>query len=175
MPARKRTPPALAPGYERVPGPQRHYRVVATGEELSRRQYQQRARGYFYEKVEKGRARVRARRKWLDEWVSKVRGRFSDFANVSKTAILRELRRMGMVPPHHGKRKPSPAEAAKELAFTDLMGYTRPAAATLYPTLQGGAETVEGPYLRVTVDSAGRPISPRTTRYLSPSVDLTPR
>lgn len=171
--ARQRKSPALVPGYERVPGPQRHYRVVATGEEVSRRQYQQRARGYFYEKVERGRARTQARRNWLDEWVAKIRARFAEFADISKTAILKELRRLGMVPPHHGKRKPSQAEAAKELAFTDFMGYTRPAAAQLYPTLDGGAETVESPYVRVVVDSAGRPISRRTTSFPKPSAAPT--
>lgn len=174
MPKARRRTPSLFPGYERVPGPQRHYRVVATGEELSRRQYQQRARGYFYERLASGRIRAKARRSWLDDWIGKIRARFTEFANVSKTRILRELRKMGMVPPHHGKRKPSPSEAAKELAFTDFMGYTRPAAAQLYPTLKGGAETVEGPYLRVVVDSAGRPISRRTTSFPRPSAVPTP-
>ena len=174
MPGKKRRSPYLAPGYERIPGPLRHYRVLETGKEISRRQYQQRARGYVYEKVEKGRARARARRKWLDEWIAKIRDRFPDVASLSKTRILRELRRMGMIPPHHGKRKPSPAEAAKELAFTDWMGYTRPAAAQLYPTLEGGAESVEGIYLHVVVDSAGRPISRRTTSSPERSVDPTP-
>lgn len=165
MAPRKRKSPRLVPGYERIPGPQRHYRVVATGEELSRRQYQQRARGYRYEQLAKGRARARARRKWTEEWVKKVRERHPEFRDLSKTAILRELRRMGMTPPHHGKRRPSPAEAAKEQAFLDFMGYSRPSAAQLYPTLEGGAETVEGVYLRTAVDSAGRPISPWTTKF----------
>lgn len=174
MALRKRKAPALVPGFERIPGSLRHYRVMETREEISRRQYQQRARGYYYERVERGQVRARARRAWLEEWVGKIRSHFTEFANVTKTAILRELRRMGMVPPHHGKRKPSPAEAAKELAFTDFMGYARPAAAQLYPTLEGGAETVEGVYLKVSVDSAGRPILPRTTKSLSHSAGRTP-
>jgi len=152
--ARRRKSPALIPGYERVPGPARHYRVIDTGEEISRRQYQQRARGYFYERIEKGRARAKARRSWLNDWIPKIRARLSEFVNVSKTAIFRELRRLGMIPTHHGRRKPSPAEAAKELAFTDLMGYTRSAAAQLYPTLEGGAETLEGTKLPPTVRRA---------------------
>ncbi len=80
-----------------------------------------------------------------------------------------------MTPPHHGKRRPSPAEAAKEQAFLDFMGYSRPSAAQLYPTLEGGAETVEGVYLKVAVDSMGRPISQRTTSSLAPSEVPTPR
>lgn len=163
MAARKRMPPALAPGYERVPGPQRHYRVIATGEEISRRQYQQRARGYRYEQLAKGGARASARQRWTEEWVKKVRERHPEFRDLSKTAVIREWKRMGMFPPHHGKRRPSPAEAAKEQAFLDFMGYARPAAAQLYPTLEGGSETVEGVYLQTAVDSMGRLISPRTT------------
>jgi hypothetical protein len=70
---------------------------------------------------------------------------------------------MGWTPPHHGKRRASPAEAAKERAFTDMMGYQRPAAAQLYPTLEGGAETLEASSLPVGVATAGLPTSLRTT------------
>jgi hypothetical protein len=172
---RKRKQPALVPGYARIPGPLRRYRVVATGEEISRRQYQQRARGYVYERLAKGRARAKARRAWLDEWIAKVRARFSEFADVSKTAILRELRRLGMTPPHHGRRKPSPAEAAKELAFTDFMGYARPAAAQLYPTLEGGAETLESATVPRGALSAALPNSQGTTPSLGRSAAPTRR
>lgn len=174
MAAPKRKSHALAPGYERVPGSARHYRVLATGEELSRRQYQQRARGYFYDQIEKGRARARARRRWVDDWIEKIRARMAEFADLSKTAILRELRRLGMVPPHHGKRKPSPAESAKELAFTDFMGYARPKAAQLYPTLEQDAETVEGPLPALDAPHAGAGTSPGTTSSHGRSEGGTP-
>lgn len=164
---RKRKSPQLVPGYERVPGHQRHYRVIETGQEISRRQYQQQARGYQYEKIARGRARERARRSWLEDWIAKVRAKFFDFAGLTKTRILRELRKMGMVPPHHGKRKPSPGEAAKEQAFLDFMGYTKPAAAQLYPTLETGTETMEG----AIPSSAARPADPSGT---SPSTMSSP-
>jgi hypothetical protein len=146
-----------------VPGPLRHYRVIGTGEELSRRQYQQRARGYFYERVPRGRARDVARRSWLGHWIVLARARFEEYREMTTTSILRFWRKMGWTPPHHGKRKPSPAESAKELAFTDMMGYHRSAAAQLYPTLQSGAETLEGPSLPNDALPADRgPTSPST-------------
>jgi hypothetical protein len=171
----RRKSPALAPGFERVPGPLRHYRVTATGEELSRRQYQQRARGYFYEKVPKGRARDVARRNWLGHWVELARARFDEYRDMTAAAILRFWRKMGWTPPHHGKRKPSPAEAAKELAFTDMIGYHRSAAAQLYPTLQSGAETLEGPNLPSDAPPAGQlPTSRSTMSSRGRSVGRTP-
>ncbi|MCI4318472.1 MAG: hypothetical protein L3J96_08035 [Thermoplasmata archaeon] len=175
MAGKRRKPPDLVPGFERVPGPLRHYRNIATGEELSRRQYQQRARGYFYEKVPKGRARDVSRGKWLGHWVKLARERFEEYRKMTKTSILRFWRKMGWTPPHHGKRKPSPAESAKELAFTDMIGYHRSAAAQLYPTLQSGAETLEGPSLPSDAPPAGRvPTSPLTTSSRGRSADRIP-
>lgn len=139
--ARKRKSSALVPGYERLPGPLRHYKVVATGEEISRRQYQQLARGYNYEKIEKGRARARARRSYLDAWVEFLKTRLENFANLTKTAVLRELRRLGLAPPHHGaKRKPTRAEAVRQEAFMEYIGREPASTRQYYPTL---AETSE--------------------------------
>jgi hypothetical protein len=134
--ARKRRPRALAPGYERIPGTLRHYRIIATGEEISRRQYQQRARGYVYERVTKGRARGRARRAYLSGWIEFLRTRLESFVNLSKNAILRELRRLGISPPHHGaKRRPTRAEAARQEAFMDFIGREPATTRQYYPTL----------------------------------------
>lgn len=136
LPARKRKTPALVPGYERLLGPLRHYRVVATGEEISRRQYQQRARGYTYERIEKGRARARARRSYLNSWVSFLKTRLENFAQLTKTAVLRELRRLGLSPPHHGaKRKPTRAEAVRQEAFLEYIGREPASTKQYYPTL----------------------------------------
>ncbi|HZY70213.1 MAG TPA: hypothetical protein VFF67_04445 [Thermoplasmata archaeon] len=136
MAARRRRPPTPVPGYERLPGPLRHYRVVETGEEISRRQYQQLARGYFYEEVPKGKVRARARRAWERDWVRLIRSTLSDFANLSKTAILREMRRLGYSFPHHGaKRKATPAERARQEAFMEFIGHTTPTSRLVYPTL----------------------------------------
>jgi hypothetical protein len=134
--ARKRRPPALVPGYERIPGPGRHYRVVATGEEISRRQYQQQAREYVYERLAPGRARARARRAYLSGWVEFLRSRLEVFASLSKTAVLRELRRLGLSPPHHGaRRKPTRAEAVRQEAFMDFIGRAPATLRQYYPTL----------------------------------------
>jgi hypothetical protein len=123
-------------GFERVPGPGRHYRNVVTGEELSRRQYQQRARGYFYESGGKGKARARARRKYLANWADYLKRTVDSFADQSRNAILRELRRLGLSPPHHGsKRRPTLAEAAKQEAFLDFIGREPASARQYYPTL----------------------------------------
>lgn len=145
MAPRGRAAPRVVPGYERVPGPLRHYRVVATGEEISRRLYQQRARGYTYEKIEKGRARARARRSYLTSWVDFLKKRLESFANLSKTAVLRELRRLGLAPPHHGaKRKPTRAEAARQEAFMEYIGREPASTKQYYPTLAEASEE-EGP------------------------------
>lgn len=137
----RRKSPALVPGYERVSGPERHYRVVATGQEISRRQYQQRARGYFYEKIAKGKARARARRSYLSGWVDFLRSRLASFADLTKSAILRELRRLGLSPPHHGaKRRPTPAEKARQEAFMEFIGRGESAYRQVYPTLLETAE-----------------------------------
>lgn len=134
--ARKRKPPALVSGYERLPGPLRHYRVNATGEEISRRQYQQRARGYAYEKIAKGRARAKARRAYLASWVGFLKERFPDFAPLSKSTVLRELRRLGLSPPHHGaKRRPTPAHQARQEAFMEFIGRSPSAYRQVYPTI----------------------------------------
>ena len=141
LPTRKRKSPALVPGYERLPGPLRHYRVVETGEEISRRQYQQRARGYTYEKIEKGRARARSRRKYLDSWVDFLKTRLENFAQLTKTAVLRELRRLGLSPPHHGpKRKPTRAEAVRQEAFLEYIGREPASTKQYYPTLAEASE-----------------------------------
>jgi hypothetical protein len=132
----KRKAPSLVPGYERIPGSARHYRVVATGEELSRRQFRQRVQGYTYERTEKGRVRSRARRSYIDSWIRHLRTRFDEFASASKTAILREMRRLGFKFPHHGgKRKPSPAERAGQEAFLGFIGRSTTAYRQVYPTL----------------------------------------
>jgi hypothetical protein len=123
-------------GFERVPGPGRHYRDVATGEELSRRQYQQRARGYFYERRAKGRARAGARRKYLTNWADYLKRTVESFVDQTRNAILRELRRLGLSPPHHGsKRRPSLAEAAKQEAFMEFIGRDVASTRQYYPTL----------------------------------------
>ena len=165
MPTHRRKSPALIHGYAtrsraRTPLPGGRHRGGNLATPVSTA-----STGYFHETIEKGRTRNLARGTWIDNWIEIARLRFAELRDVSKTAIRRFWRKMGMTPPHHGKRKASPAEAAKELAFTDYMGYTRPAAAQLYPTLEGGAETVEGAALPAGVDSAGRPTSPRTTMY----------
>lgn len=141
MAPRRRKAPGLVPGYERIPGPQRHYRVLATGEEISRRQYQQRARGYHYEKIEKGRARARARRSYLSAWVDFLKARLESFASLSKTAVLRELGRLGLAPPHHGaKRKPTRAETARQEAFMEYIGREPASTRQYYPTLAEASE-----------------------------------
>lgn len=133
--ARKRAPPRLVPDFERLPGPLRHYRTLATGEVLSRRQYQQRARGYRYERTVRGRARARARRAYLSGWVDFLRARVEGFARQSKAAILRELRRLGLSPPHHGaRRKPTRAEAVRQEAFMEFIGRSE-AERQIYPKL----------------------------------------
>ena len=137
MPARSaKAPRGTVSGFERVPGAGRHYRNVSTGEELSRRQYQQRARGYFYERRTKGRARARARRKSLAGWADYLERNLESFAGRSRTAILRELRRLGLSPPHHGsKRRPSRAEAAKKEAFGEFIGREKSLYRSTYPQL----------------------------------------
>jgi hypothetical protein len=133
---RPRARPALAPGYERVPGPLRHYREVATGRELSRRQYQQLARGYRYEETKAGKARARARRSYQKSWADFLRKRLENFAHLTTSAIYRELRRLGLLPPHHGaKRKPTRGEAARQQAFQEFIGRDEAATRQYYPTL----------------------------------------
>ena len=131
-----RKAPLLVPGFERIPGPLRHYRVLATGEEISRRQYQQRARGYTYEKVAKGRARARARRSIQKSWVDFLRKRFETFASMTRTAIVREMRRLGFLFPHHGaKRMPTLSEKARQEAFLGFIGREPGTTRQYYPTL----------------------------------------
>ena len=137
----RRSVPALVPGYERMQGPLRHYRVIETGEEISRRQYQQRARGYVYEKVAKGRARAKARSAYEGGWVEFLRSRFDAFATRSKTAILTEMRRLGFLFPHHGaRRKPSPGERARQEAFMGFIGRSETSYRQVYPSLIDAAE-----------------------------------
>lgn len=139
---RRRAAPALVPGFERVPGPLRHYRRIETGEELSRRQYQQVARGYRYEKTAKGRARARARVKIRSGWVDYIRRTLSDFRTMTRTAILRELHRLGLSPPSHGpKRKPTRGEAVRQEAFMEFIGREPATYRQYYPAMLEGLES----------------------------------
>lgn len=133
---RKRASPTLVPGFERLPGPLRHYRDLATGEELSRRQYQQKARGYLYEKTAKGRARARARRSILSSWVDFLQSRFETFVGMTKSAVVREMRRLEFLFPHHGaKRRPTLSEKSRQEAFLGFIGREPATTRQYYPTL----------------------------------------
>jgi hypothetical protein len=139
--ARKRASPTLAPGFGRIPGPLRHYRKLATGEELSRRQYQQEARGYLYEKTAKGKARARARRSIQSSWVDFLRKRFETFVGMTRSAIVREMRRLGFLFPHHGaKRRPTLSEKARQEAFLGFIGREPAVTRQYYPTLVEGTD-----------------------------------
>ena len=141
MAGKRRKSPALVTGFERVPGPARHYRETATGHELSRRQYQQQARGYLYEKTAKGRARARARRSIQSSWVDFLRKRFETFVGMTRSAIVREMRRLGFLFPHHGaKRKPTLSERARQEAFLGYIGREPATTRQYYPTLAEATE-----------------------------------
>ena len=70
-----------------------------------------------------------------------LKARLENFAELSKNAVLRELRRLGLSPPHHGaKRKPTRSEAVRQEAFMDYIGREPASTRQDYPTLAEAAE-----------------------------------
>lgn len=60
---------------------------------------------------------------------------------MTRTAILREIRRLGFLLPHHGaKRKPTLSERARQESFLGFIGREPATTRQYYPTLAEATE-----------------------------------